>query len=167
MRKLIFLFLSLSMAISGFSQSTVKKYYDETIDPNAQITEAIGKASREGKYVLCQLGGNWCKWCIRFAKFIEGDEDLKTLVDENFVYIHVNYNPRSASQGDDAATKEMLARLGNASRFGYPALVVLDDKGNVVHIQDSSFLESGEGYDKGKVSRFLKNWTPAVVKGNK
>lgn len=112
---------------------------------------------------MCQVGGNWCKWCLRFAAFIEGEEEIKKMVDDHFIYIHVNYNPRNESEATKKSSAEMLARLGNPGRFGYPALVVLDGSGNVIHIQDSSFLESGDGYDKGKVIRFFKNWTPSVV----
>jgi hypothetical protein len=58
----------------------------------------------------------------------------------------------------------MMKRLGNPGRFGYPVFVVLDEKGKVIHTQDSSFLEEGQGYDKAKVIRFFKNWTPSAVK---
>jgi hypothetical protein len=33
----------------------------------------------------------------------------------------------------------------------------------VIHTQDSSFLEEGNGYDSKKIMRFLKNWTPASI----
>ena len=42
---------------------------------------------------------------------------------------------------------------------------VLDDEGKVIHMQDSSFLEEGQGYNQSKVLRFFKNWTPKAVKG--
>ncbi len=35
---------------------------------------------------------------------------------------------------------------------------------SALHIQDSSFLEQGKGYDEQKTLRFLKNWTPKAVK---
>ena len=57
----------------------------------------------------------------------------------------------------------MLERLGNPGRFGYPVFVVLDSEGKVIHTQDSSFLEEGNGYNKDKVMRFFSNWTPAAV----
>jgi hypothetical protein len=57
----------------------------------------------------------------------------------------------------------MLKRLNNPGRFGYPVFVVLNGKGQVIHIQDSSFLEEGNGYNKEKVVRFFKNWTPKAV----
>ncbi len=139
------------------------KVYDEDIDPDVQITQALTKATQEGKFVIAQLGGNWCKWCIRLARFIEGDAQLKQIVDENFEYIHVNYNPREPKE-DAAATAAALKRLGNPVRFGFPVLVVLDGDGNILHTQDSALLESGEGYDREKLLRFFSNWSPAALK---
>lgn len=56
-----------------------------------------------------------------------------------------------------------MRRLGNPQRFGFPVFVILDPNGNVVHIQDSSFLEEGQGYNKDKVLRFFNNWAPKAV----
>ncbi len=52
--------------------------------------------------------------------------------------------------------------LGVAKADG--KFVVLDAEGEVLHIQDSSFLEEGQGYSKEKVMLFFKNWTPKAVK---
>ena len=147
------------------AQTALKKVYDEDINPIEQIDQAVAKAKGEGKFVICQVGGNWCPWCLRFADFISKDADISKLVGENFEYIHVNYNPRK-SEGEEKAqlAKTMLQRLSNPERFGFPVFVVLDDSGKVIHIQDSSFLEEGEGYNKEKVLRFFKNWTPQAVR---
>ena len=174
------------------AQGALKRVYDETIDPMTQIDEALAKASAGGKYVVCQVGGNWCPWCLRFADFAEKDTAVSKAIADNFVFIHVNYDPRKASaakaQGNTAnsnsanataaattaggadKTAAMMKRLGNPARFGFPVFVVLDERGNVLHTQDSSFLEEGNGYSEKKVLRFLKNWTPKAVKptdGNK
>ena len=126
-----------------------------------QIDKAVSQAKSQGKHVVCQVGGNWCRWCLMFAEFITTDEEIKALIDKNFEYIHVNYNPRKPK--DETALK-MLERLGNPERFGFPVLVVLDSKGNVIHTQDSSFLEEGNGYNNDKVMRFFSNWTPEAVR---
>lgn len=147
------------------AQSAKKGVYDEQINPMEQIDNALSKANSEGKFVICQVGGNWCPWCLRFADFITADTAISKVIDENFIYIHVNYNPRKSSGEKKAEqTAAMLKRLGNPARFGFPVFVVLKEDGKVLHIQDSSFLEEGEGYDQKKVLRFFKSWTPKVVK---
>ena len=162
-------FLAVMLAVfvmtMASAQTALKKVYDEDINPTEQIDQAIAKAKGEGKFVICQVGGNWCPWCLRFADFMGKDADISKFVGENFEYIHVNYNPRK-SEGEEKAqlAKTMLQRLSNPERFGFPVFVVLDDTGKVIHIQDSSFLEEGEGYNKEKVLRFFKNWTPQAVR---
>lgn len=141
------------------AQTAPAKVYDESIDPMTQIDQALLKAKAEGKFVICQVGGNWCPWCLRFAQYITNDSTIRQMVEENFVYIHVNYHPRKSGE----AGKAMLKRLGNAGRFGYPVLVVLDSDGKVVHIQDSAYLEEGESYNQKKVLNFFKHWTPKAV----
>ena len=60
-------------------------------------------------------------------------------------------------------TSVLKLNTGNPGRFGYPVFIVLDKSGKVLHIQDSGYLEEGEGYNRDKVVRFFKNWTPKVV----
>lgn len=115
--------------------------------------------------MICQVGGNWCPWCLRFADFITNDTTISRVIDENFVYIHVNYNPRRSESVQMERGKKVMERLNNPSRFGFPVFVVLDDEGKVIHMQDSSFLEEGQGYNQSKVLRFFRNWTPKAVKG--
>lgn len=145
---------------------SLKKVYNEEINPIEQIDQAVAKAKAEGKFVVCQVGGNWCPWCLKFADFITNDTAISKVIDENFEYIHVNYNPRK-SQGSEQVEqgKALMKRLENAGRFGFPVFVILDEEGKILHIQDSSFLEEGEGYNQEKVLRFFKNWTPSAVKG--
>ena len=166
MKKIITLALTAMLfSFAANAQSNLKKVYDETINPMEQIDKAVAKAKSEGKHVVCQLGGNWCRWCLMFADFVTKDTEISQFIDENYVYIHVNYNPRE--RADEAKAKqnaELLKRLGNAGRFGYPVFVVLDQSGKVIHLQDSSFLEQDNGYNKEKVMRFFKNWTLSAVK---
>lgn len=154
------------IAVMAGAQTVLKKVYDETVNPMEQIDKALAtaKADASSKYVICQVGGNWCPWCLRFADFISKDKDIAKVVSDNYVYIHVNYNPRkSAGEGQARADKALMQRLGNPQRFGFPVFVVLGTDGKVLHIQDSSFLEEGQGYSKEKVLRFFNNWTPKAV----
>ena len=148
------------LAANAQEQTALKKVYNEEINPLEQIDQALEQARAEGKFVICQVGGNWCPWCLRFAEYITNDSTINALVEQNFVYIHVNYHPRKATEWSAA----MMKRLNNPARFGFPVFVVLDEHGKVLHIQDSSFLEEGKSYNQEKVLRFFKNWTPKAVR---
>ena len=164
-KKIVLLLMAVCVTWTMNAQTGAKRVYDEEINPLEQIDHAIVKAKESGKFVMCQVGGNWCPWCLRFADFVTKDATISKVVDDNFVYIHVNYNPR-ASEGEEKLkqAQAMLKRLNNPARFGFPVFVVLDEQGKVLHIQDSSFLEEGQGYNQEKVLRFFQNWTPKAVK---
>ena len=167
-RRILFCIAALWLATMVNAQTAQKKVYNEDINPLEQIDQALVKAKTDGKFVVCQVGGNWCPWCLRFADFITNDATISKLISDNFEYIHVNYNPRKSESAEKAAqAAALMTRLDNCGRFGFPVFVVLDDAGKVIHIQDSSFLEEGQGYNKEKVLRFFKNWTPQAVKNNK
>lgn len=164
-RAVMGLCLSGMMTLGIHAQSGLKKVYNEDINPLEQIDEAVAKAKAEGKFVVCQVGGNWCPWCLKFADFITKDEAISEVVSQNFEYIHVNYNPRKSQGAEkEAQAKALMKRLNNAGRFGFPVFVVLDERGNVIHIQDSALLEEGESYNQKKVLGFFKGWTPQVVR---
>lgn len=159
--------MTVIFSINAAAQSNLKKIYDETINPMEQIDKAVSQAKSQGKHVVCQVGGNWCRWCLMFADYITKDSEISKFIDDNFVYIHVNYNPRE--RADEAKAQQnarLLKRLNNPGRFGYPVFVVLDSNGKVIHMQDSSFLEQDNSYNKEKVMRFFRNWTPKAVNGN-
>lgn len=153
------------LAVTVNAQTGMKKVYNEDINPLTQIDQALVKAKSEGKFVICQVGGNWCPWCLRFADFITNDSTVSKVIADNFEYIHVNYNPKkSGSEEQQQQAKALMKRLNNCGRFGFPVFVVLNEDGKVIHIQDSSFLEEGKGYNQKKVLRFFKNWTPRAVR---
>lgn len=156
--------LVLLLSVCSSAQTTHKKIYNEEINPLEQIDSALIQAKENGKHVACQVGGNWCPWCLRFADFITNDSTINELVNKNFVYIHVNYNPRksNASKKQEEAL-QLMKRLDTPSRFGFPVIVILNENGKVIHTQDSSFLEEGQGYNKEKVMRFFKNWIPSAT----
>ncbi len=133
-----------------------EKVYNEELDAIVQINQAVDLASATGRKVICQVGGNWCPWCLRFAKFITDDKEISELIEKNYVYIHVNTSKANKN-------KEALVRLGNPGRFGYPVLVILNHDGSVLHIQSSAYLEQGKSYDRKKVLDFFQNWTDQAI----
>ena len=154
MKKLL-LFLALTMGLTYGMQAQVK-VYDENIDAMEQIQQAVEEARASGRYVMCQVGGNWCPWWVLFAKFAQTDSVIAPLMEENYVYIHVNYSKQNKNL-------EAMKFLGNPGRFGYPAFVVLNEKGEPIHIQESESLEEGKGYSRKRVEKFLRLWNKKAV----
>ena len=122
----------------------------------SQIEDALSLAKQTNRYVLCQVGGNWCPWCIRFAQFATTDSVIAPLIEKEFVYIHVNYSKENKNLA-------AMRYLGNPGRFGFPVFVVLDMEGKPIHIQESESLEEGKGYSRKRVEKFLNMWSKSAV----
>lgn len=67
-KQVLLLLMTVIFALNIHAQ--LPKVYNENINQMTQIDEAISKAKQANKFVVCQLGGNWCPWCLRFADFI-------------------------------------------------------------------------------------------------
>lgn len=138
-----------------YAQESVK-LYDPSLDGMKQIKEAVIQAKANGKHVLIQFGGNWCGWCIRFDAFCKSDTSISKIVSDNYIPVKLNY---SSENKNDAANE----LLGNPARFGFPVFIILNGKGEVIHIQDSGLLEEGKGYSREKVTGFFRNWTAGAI----
>lgn len=103
-------------------QQINKNNYEEKHSYSSICThDNHGERTDREKFVVCQVGGNWCPWCLRFADFISKDSDISKVISDNFIYIHVNYNPRkSGGEEQVKAAKTLMRRLGNPQRFGFP-----------------------------------------------
>ncbi len=154
MRRIVFVFALLLVSIWGYSQ---QKPYNEDIDGIEQINSAVKQAKESNKYVLVQVGGNWCPWCLRFIEFAQNDTLIKDIIDKNYIFIHVNYSKKNPN-------KEAMKLMDNPARFGFPVFVILDEQGKRIHTQNSAYLEEGKGYSEKKVADFLNIWTPKAVK---
>ena len=129
------------------------KPYNENEDGYAEISKLILKAQKERKNIMIQAGGNWCIWCLRFDNFVNNTPELKQLVEENFIYYHLNFSPKNKNE-------RAFAKYGTDQKIGYPYFIILNKDGKKLHIQESGILEEGEGYSVKKVKAFFEKWTP-------
>ncbi|MFA4852171.1 MAG: thioredoxin family protein [Bacteroidales bacterium] len=140
----------------SYGQEVKNKLYNPNADAKADISKAFALADSTGKHVLIQIGGNWCKWCIRFNKFCKEDHEIDSVMQSSYVVVHLNYSTENTNL-------EILKTLQYPQRFGFPVIVILDGKGKQIHTQDTGLLESGDGYDGKKVMNFFKDWSPFAL----
>jgi thioredoxin-related protein len=148
MKKLILFFL-IALSFDSFAQDSL--IYHPELNAAEQIKSATLKASAENKHVLLMIGGNWCKWCRMFNKFVTTDTQLDSAMNKNFVVEHINYSKENKNE-------DVLKSLQFPQRFGYPVFVILNSKGELIHTQNSAYLEKGEGYSKETVMDFFHQW---------
>jgi thioredoxin-related protein len=148
---LIFLVCNFSL-IAQEKPSNNSKLYNPSADAKKDISNVIAQAKKENKHVFLQIGGNWCGWCIAFDKKVNENEELKKILNDNYVIYHLNYS-------NENTNSEILKELGYPQRFGFPVFVILDSDGNRLHTQNSAYLEEGKGHSVEKVKEFLDSWT--------
>ena len=151
------LILSLSSIVVGQNKSVSSSayvpvtVYDPKRDGEADIKDAVVEARRTGKRVLVDVGGEWCGWCHTLDRFFEQNPTLLEYREQNFVMVKINYSPENQNE-------KLLSRYPQIP--GFPHLFVLDEKGKLLHSQDTSELEEGKSYNLEKLFAFLKNWSP-------
>ena len=151
------IFTFLLCVSSSFAQSNEnKKLYNPEEDAKVEISKAVNKAKKEGKYVLLQIGGNWCGWCKAFDKLTTSNDTLREVMDKNFVVYHLNYSKENKNEA-------ILSSLGYPQRFGFPVFVILDENGNRIHTQNSVYLEEGKGHSDKKTLQFFNHWSPTAL----
>jgi thioredoxin-related protein len=134
-------------------KAKLPKPYDAKANAEKDIENLVAKAKKENKNIMIQAGGNWCIWCLRFNQYVQTTPELKKLVDDNYLYYHLNYSPENKNE-------KVFSKYGNpGDEFGYPVFIVLDQNGKMIHVQKSDVLEEGKGYSLEKVKEFFKSWT--------
>lgn len=152
--------LALAFALLLWSASagagSLPDRFDPSRDAAADVAQAVALAKAQGKRVIVDVGGEWCSWCHVLDRFIAANDDVRSLIERNYVWVKVNYSK-------DNRNEAFLSRWPRIR--GYPHLFVLDANGALVRSQDTGMLESGKGYDKSRVVTFLQRWRPAVPRG--
>lgn len=154
MKKLLFIALVL-FSIQSFAQVT--PVYDEKIDAMEQINQTVKQAKEEGKHVLVQVGGNWCKWCIKLHDWIDESLVVKNSIAKDYIYINVNSSKAKPNE-------EAMKYLRNPGRLAYPSLHIIDQEGNVIQSMAVRYLQSDDKFDEQKFKNFLKDFTPTAIK---
>lgn len=129
----------------------IREKFDPARDPVADLALAVEAATKSGKRIILDVGGEWCGWCVHMDKYIYQNPKLAKLRDANFVWVKVNMSDEN----------ENIPFLSSYPKIdAYPHLFVLDEAGKLLHSQDTALLEAGKSYDLAKFTRFLKDWSP-------
>lgn len=146
------LFLSVIFLLTFSSMAQIEKtlpVFDPTRDPVVDIKAAVDLAQSTNKRIILDVGGEWCVWCHRIDAFIENNKEIKSLMDENFVVLKINYSKENKNE-------KFLSKYPQVA--GYPHFFVLDKDGKLLHSQNTGELEKDKDYDKDKFMTFLNKW---------
>ncbi len=152
----IIITLVLISVVKSFSQEKPVEIYHPEADANAAVRLAINKAATEHKNVMIMIGGNWCRWCRMFDKMVKDNAPVDSALKANFAFEHVNFSKENKNL-------DLLSQWDFPQRFGFPVFIVLNDRGQRIHTQNSAYLEEGEGYNTKTVIEFFGQWGTAAM----
>jgi len=123
--------------------------FDPQRDPYKDLQSTITEASKLNKRIILDVGGDWCIWCKRIDAYIEENEEIKNLLDKNYIVMKVNYSKENNNE-------KFLSQYPKVA--GYPHFFVLDKDGKFLHSQNTGDLEKDKSYSKEKFLAFLNKW---------
>jgi thioredoxin-related protein len=152
MKLKIFLFVILVSASSMFAQTEKsEKLFDPKKNSFDDLKVAIDEAGKSNKRIILDIGGDWCIWCHRIDAFMHSTEEIKSLLDKNFIILKINFSKENKNE-------KFLVQYPTIE--GYPHFFVLEKDGSLLHSQNTGELEKDKDYDKEKFIAFLEKWKP-------
>jgi thioredoxin-related protein len=130
-------------------QSKNAPKFDPARDSEKDLADAIVKAKESGKYILLDVGGEWCIWCKRLDIFLYDNEDLHKMMTDDFEIVKVNFSQENKNE-------KFLSKYPKIS--GYPNFFILDKNGRFIQTQDTSAFESKGSYNLDKLKAFFTIW---------
>ena len=136
--------------LSAQSYKEAEKF-DPNRNPETDLKSAVELAKNSNKRIILDIGGEWCIWCHRIDAFMHNTEEVKSLLDGNYIVVKINYSKENKNE-------DFLSEYPRIE--GYPHFFVLDKSGKLLHSQNTGDLEKDKDYDKDKFISFLNKWKP-------
>ncbi len=152
--------LMLGVLFAGFvfftaANAGTEQPFNPDADAKAEIASAIKSAQKNNRHILLVFGANWCPWCRALHHMMETNDQVKSYLEEHYEVVMVDVGRRDKNMDLDS-------RYGHPVELGLPALVVLDENGRQLTLQETGSLETADpdvkGHSVTKVMNFLKKW---------
>jgi len=147
MKKLI-LISALLFSFNGWGITDYKPY-DESAIAGEEIIKALKKAKSNNKYILLQMGGNWCPDCRTLGEYFSRP-DIKKWLDERVILVSVDV-------GEWDRNLDIVEEYGNPISEGIPALVLLNPDNEVMFSTLAGELASARNMSKNDLVQWLKS----------
>jgi thioredoxin-related protein len=125
------------------------------------LNDALKSAKEQDKKVIVDVYTDWCGWCKKMDADVYTKQDIKDLVDDNFIFYKlnaegnekINYNGKQYTASDLASFFEVS---------GYPTTVFLEPDGKVIEYNYNKVkMNNLPGYFKAdqfqKVLEFIRD----------
>ena len=139
--------------LSAFDMNNLPKYstsYDKKANAYEDLTNAMDKAKESNKKILLIAGGDWCKWCGFFDKFLKKNEKVANDFYGSFEVLKVYYG-----NGINESAQSLFKQFPILK--GTPHFYILDKDAKLLESIGTAYLEEGNGYNKSKIIEFINS----------
>jgi thioredoxin-related protein len=144
----LYMILIATFSLIAQTEDSLPKF-DPLRDPFNDLKSTIDIATKVNKNIILDVGGEWCIWCHRIDALMHNTEEIKSLLEENYIVLKINYSKENKNE-------KFLSQYPAVE--GYPHFFVLDGHGKLLHSQNTGELEKDKDYDKEKFIAFLNKW---------
>ncbi len=127
--------------------------YDEAADAAAAVAKGIAKAKAYGKYVLLDLGGNWCPDCRILAGVLELGE-VGPAISKTFEVVAIDVGRMNKNL-------EIAAAYGVNVR-AVPTVIILDPGGRFVNAGNPTALSNARAMTPQAIVDTIYGWIAAA-----
>ena len=151
-------FVLISVLLFSFNGWTITDYepYDENADALENISMALKNAKLENKYVLLQMGGNWCPDCRTLGEYFSRP-DIKQWLNDRLILVSVDV-------GEWNRNLDIVEEYGNPISEGIPALVLLNSNDEVMLATLAGELASARSMSKDDLVEWLQYKIDPLIK---
>lgn len=161
MRKVSLFFFFFVLSLHSVTASELPGYstgFDPSRDAFADGRDAIKRAKATNRLILIELGGDWCKWCHKFDRFLNKNPAIKKELHETFVLLKVNVS-------DENYNSEFLKVFPRP--YGYPHMYITQSNGKLLHSKDTAQFTIKGQYSAERFKEFFKRWKQVKKMANK
>jgi thiol:disulfide interchange protein len=143
---------SLAPTTTTTTNSASRAIYPDPAQAPSDLAAALKTAAATHKRILLDFGGNWCGDCQVLDIYFH-DAANRTILEANFVLVHVNIGHMDANQ-------DLAQHYEVPLEKGVPALAVLDDHGKLLYSQKGGEFEAMSRMESAEVTKLLVQWEP-------
>ena len=121
--------------------------YDESVDAQAQVSQALAKAKADNKQMMIVFGANWCGDC----KMLDGEfkkPAMKALLDANYVVVKVDVNRFNKNL-------DVVKPYGDVIKKGIPSIVIATPANQLVYATNGGELADARKMGEAGVAEFF------------
>ena len=147
MKKLILI----SVLLFSFNVWAITDYkpYDENANAGEQISVALEKAKLKNRYVLLQMGGNWCPDCRIFSGTINIPK-VNAYIKKHFKILYIDVKRYEINM-------QLMEEYGIPSAEGIPRVLVFDKDKNLLNNSNTTEWRTARDRSSQEIFNFFQD----------